>query len=248
MLLMLICAIVFAFEDSSEAAELWRKTQELNQLADRFRAETGFRGQINYGYERMRLSSFEGKFTDIHVTAETDTSTFRVAFETILDKVLPYTFARREQLTRSRITNNLGRIKTEYIQQINGYRVEGAGRISIVYETGRYGFAIGNGTVELPTVTTTPVISFEDAVRIYYDVVVEDYANKYSPIMSPKFRLRYCNIYEYKFDIEPVYRLCWVGGSMRKLVIDAVSGEIYVNELAVVHDLTPVYRDETNPF
>ena len=151
--IVLLMAIAFVYADggsSAEQAEHWEKVRQLDQLAEGFKAETGFTGRILTSTERMLLYYYEGRFADIQITAEADTASFRAAFERILDKVLPYTFAKHEQLSRSRITNNLGRIKTEYYQQINGYRVEGAGRLSIVYEVGRNGFAIGNGTVELP--------------------------------------------------------------------------------------------------
>ncbi|MCB5259194.1 MAG: hypothetical protein LHW48_01780, partial [Candidatus Cloacimonetes bacterium] len=149
-LLILLGTAIFASEDPFDAEEYVRKTQELNQLAERFKAETGFRGNVSYDLNRMCLGYYEGKFADIQITAEADTASFRTAFEQIMDKVLPYTFARREQLARTRITNMHGRIKTVYYQQVNGYRVEGAAKLSIAYESGRNAFAIGNGTVELP--------------------------------------------------------------------------------------------------
>jgi hypothetical protein len=147
-LLLMSFSLIFASEDSAEA-DHWEKVRQLDQLAERFKVETGFRGSIETSTERMCLGYYEGKFADIQITADADTTSFRAAFERILDKILPYTSAKREQLTRSKITNNLGIIQTDYYQQVNGYRVEGAGRLSINYETGRNGFSIGNGTVEL---------------------------------------------------------------------------------------------------
>jgi len=165
-LLLLICTAIFASEDHFDAEEYERKTQELNQLAERFKAETGFEGKISTDTNRMCLGYYEGKFADIQIIAEADTASIRSAFEKILDKVLPYTFAKREQLVRSRITNIHGRIKTEYYQQVNGYRVEGIGKLSIVYEVGRNAFAIGNGTVELPEGDVSAIITPEEAERI----------------------------------------------------------------------------------
>src|SRR5690554_6929080 len=166
LLLLLICTMVFASEDAGDAAEHARKTRELNQLAERFKAETGFTGKISTDTNRMCLGYYEGKFADIQITAEADTASFRSAFEQILDKVLPYTFAKREQLVRSRITNIHGIIRTVYYQQVNGYRVEGIGRLSIDYEVGRNAFAIGNGTVELPEGDVSAMISKEAAEGI----------------------------------------------------------------------------------
>lgn len=150
-----LLAISSGFADGypAEEAEHWEKVRQLEQLADRFKAETGFTGTISHDLNRMCLGTYRGRFAGIQVTAESDTATFRAAFEQILDKVLPYTFAKREQLIRSRITRNLGRIETEFYQQVNGYRVEGIGRLIIAYDSGRYGFVIGNGTVVLPEIT-----------------------------------------------------------------------------------------------
>jgi len=166
MLLLLLCAMIFASEDASDAAEHARKTQELNQLAERFKAETGFTGRINYGYERMRLGSFEGNFSDIPFTTEADTIAFRQACERIVDKILPYSPANRSQLSKSRITKQWGGYTTDYYQQVGGYRVEGAGFIMITYEEGRKRFSIGDNTVELPDVDVSAMISKEAAEGI----------------------------------------------------------------------------------
>lgn len=150
-----LLAISSGFADGypAEEAEHWEKVRQLEQLADRFKAETGFTGSIESSTERMRLSYFDGRFADIQIAADADTASYRAAFEQILDKVLPYTFAKREQLTSSRITHNQRTIETDYYQQINGYRVEGAGRISFYYEKEYNRLEIGNGTVVLPEIT-----------------------------------------------------------------------------------------------
>jgi len=165
--IILLLAISHGYADGNpaEAAEHWEKVRQMDQLAERFKAETGFTGSIQHNLERMRLSYFEGKFAGIQITATADTASFRAVFEQILDKALPYTYAKREQLSRSRITNNLGIIQTDYYQQVNGYRVEGAGRLTINYETGRNAFAIGNGTVELPDVDVRNMITKEEAEK-----------------------------------------------------------------------------------
>lgn len=167
-LIVLLLAIQYAYAVGSPAnkEDHWEKVRQMDQLAERFMAETGFRGNIEHDLDRMCFGYYEGKFAGIQISAEADTSAFRAVFDQILSKVLPYTFAKREQLTKSTITNNLGIIQTDYYQQVNGYRVEGIGRISINYETGRNGFSIGNGTVELPDDKVVPIISEEEAEQI----------------------------------------------------------------------------------
>ena len=65
MLLLLLCSTIFASEDPGDAAERARKTQELNQLAERFKAETGFEGEINPDGQLSHLAGFRGNFPDI---------------------------------------------------------------------------------------------------------------------------------------------------------------------------------------
>jgi hypothetical protein len=194
-LLLMSFSLIFASENPTET-EHWEKVRQLDQLAERFKVETGFRGSIETSTERMCLGYYEGKFADIQITADADTTSFRAAFERILDKILPYTYAKREQLSRSKITNNLGRIKTEYFQQVNGYRVEVAGKLSIVYETGRNGFAIGNSTVQLPGSIEDSIISEKEAQQIALREMKDDryqtarvLRTKYSNVSSDSYYL-----------------------------------------------------------
>jgi hypothetical protein len=131
-------------------AEHWEKVRQMEQLAERFKAETGFTGNVDYYLERMKLGSYEGKFADIPFSADADTTTFRQACNRVLDKILPYSFAKRSQLSMSRITRQWGYTRTNYYQLVNGYGVEGYGFIVITYDAGRNRFDIGDGAVELP--------------------------------------------------------------------------------------------------
>jgi hypothetical protein len=182
-IIILLLAISYGYADGLPAEEAERQTKErqLDLVAERFKAETGFRGEIKFDTKRMCLGVYKGKFADIQITANADTTSFRAVFEQILDKVLPYTFAKREQLSKRRITNNLGIIQTDYIQQINGYRVEGLGSLIISYEIGRNSFSIGNATVELPE--NVPInLSLEQAIQIAQDhELIGDGEKPYKP-------------------------------------------------------------------
>jgi hypothetical protein len=182
-LVVLLFAISFGFalSDPPLNDENAEKTRQLEQLAEKFKTETGFRGEISLSTNRMCLGVYEGKFADVQIAADADTASFRVVFEQILDKVLPYTFTKREHLTRSRITNNLGRVRAVYFQQVNGYQVEGAGRLTIVYEIGRNGFRISNGTMDLPE--NVPInLSLEQAIQIAQDhKLIGDDEKPYKP-------------------------------------------------------------------
>jgi hypothetical protein len=164
-LALFLVSIAYAYE-TPEDSDHWENVRQLNQLGERFKAETGFTGNMNYNYERMKLGSYEGKFADIPFSADADTSTFRQACERILDKILPYSYAKYSQLSMSRITRRTGYISTDYYQQVNGYRVEGLGFIVITYDAGRYRFSIGDNAVELPEEDTGPIIAPEEAEQI----------------------------------------------------------------------------------
>lgn len=154
--------IVHAFGEVADA-EHWEKVRQMEQLAERFKAETGFTGNVDYYLERMKLGPYEGKFADIPFSADADTISFRQACIRVLDKILPYSFAKRSQLSMSRISKRSGYISTDYYQQVNGYRVEGSGFIVITYDAGRYRFDIGDNAVELPEEPLGNIISEGEA-------------------------------------------------------------------------------------
>ena len=236
MILLLLCTAIFASEDGSNAAEYERKTRELNQLAERFKAETGFVGKISNDTNRMCLGYYEGRFADIQISAKADTVSFRLAFEQILDKVLPYTYSHRGQLSRSRITNTFGVIETAYYQQVNGYRVEGAGKLSIAYEPGRNGFAIGNGTVDISNELVQINISLDQAIQIG----IQRYDPNYNfipdnELTHPRTKLRYFPIPN-EDGIEQ-YRLCYMVAFWGLAIfIDPSSGNIIDTKTWIIHD------------
>ena len=245
-ILLLLCTAIFSTEDTNNAPEYERKTWELNQLAERFKAETGFVGRINYGYERMRLGSFEGNFTGVSLPTEGDTIAFRQACEMIVDKILPFSPANRMQLSMSRISKSGRGYTTDYIQQVGGYRVEGAGFIMITSDSGRKHFSIGDNTVKLPDGSVNVMITREEAIEIYGENVDDQLQRRYSNF-KPDFSIRYFNINKRNQGVKPLYRLCWVGGLSRKLVIDVNTGEIYVNEASILHDLTVNVKGSAYP-
>jgi len=175
-LLLMSLFMVHAFGDVTEA-DHWEQVRQLDQLAERFKAETGFSGEINPNGALTHLAGFRGKFTDIPFSADADTTTFRQACDMIIDKLLPYTLATRSQLSKSRISKSSSRFETEYYQTANGYKVENGGLILIAYDVGRYRFSISNGTVELPDDDVSAIITPEEAEQIALrDMNVERYS------------------------------------------------------------------------
>ena len=150
LLLLAICTAIYASEDINDPELYWRKTQEMNQLAERFKLKTEFEGEVGHSVRTMRLHTYRGNFSDVYYTAESDTTAFRQACEMIIKKILPNSPANRKQLSMSRISKSVRGYTTDYYQQVNGYRVESSGFIVITYEEGRKHFSIGDNTVELP--------------------------------------------------------------------------------------------------
>ncbi|HOV15956.1 MAG TPA: hypothetical protein PLF50_00400 [Candidatus Cloacimonadota bacterium] len=227
-ILLLFISCIYADDIPSEEAKRQAKERQMEQIASRFKAETGFSGEIGPNGALSNLGIWRGNFADIQFSANEDTTSFRQACNRIIDKLLPYTLATRSQLSMSRISNNLGRTETEYCQTVNGYRVENGGLILIAYDAGRYRFSISNGTVELPSQTITPILTYEDAVRIYDDNVKDDETIKNIRERRPFLGLRYCNIFnEWEGDTRTEYRLCWTGGYTRTIYVDAQTGQVY---------------------
>lgn len=163
--MLLLCTAIFSTEDTGNVPEYERKTWELNQLAERFKAETGFVGEVGHSTNTMRLHTYRGNFSGIYFSSEGDTIAFRQACEMIVEKILPFSPANRMQLSMSRISKSVRGYTTDYIQQVDGYGVEGAGFIMITCDSGRKHFSIGDNTVELPDGVNVQ-ISKEEAFQI----------------------------------------------------------------------------------
>ncbi|PKN72677.1 MAG: hypothetical protein CVU50_05930 [Candidatus Cloacimonetes bacterium HGW-Cloacimonetes-3] len=167
-LLMMLMAFtaIYASEDPTENEVHVRKTRELKNLSERFKAETGFTGEIQYNYEQMCLGVLEGKFSGITITSTADTTAYRTAFNMILDRVLPYSKATKSKLYMSKITSIWGDIDTKYYQIANGYNIEGAGSIKIGYDSGRNRFVVSDSAVEIPQINANELITKDRAEEI----------------------------------------------------------------------------------
>ncbi len=235
-IIILLLAISYGYAETNTAGETEHtaKVRQLDQLAEKFKAETGFRGEISLHTEKMCLGVYEGKFADIQITADADTASFRAVFELILDKVLPYTFAKREHLTRAKISKDTGYVRAVYIQQVNGYRVEGTGKLTIVYEVGRNRFRISNGTVELPAEPLGEIITEAEAYQMAFNLYKQtvSYDDKYL-VTSKK-------VIAYKSrtidGISQPYRLCWrISFPYISYYVDAITKEIFSQKNIVLN-------------
>lgn len=141
----------------------------------------------------MRLHVYRGNFPGVSFTADSDTTAFRQACEGIITKVLPYSKATRGQLYLSRISKSGRGYTTDYYQQVNGYRVEGAGYIMITFEDGGKFFSISDNTVQLPEGVQVN-IARDKAISIaldYFKAQVNPPEHKLVPYVIAD--LRFCN-------------------------------------------------------
>ncbi len=194
-ILVVLLAIAYSYASSNpaEEAEHWEKVRQLDQLAERFKAETGFKGEVRHITATMRLYLYRGNFLGISFTADGDTIAFRQACEGIISKVLPYSKATSRQLSMSRISKGGRGYTTKYYQQVTGYRVEGAGYIMMTFDDGRKYFSISDNTVELPDEGHIN-ITLTQAIEIAKGVYNPDYKHDKSIEFSePRTELLYTN-------------------------------------------------------
>jgi hypothetical protein len=174
MLLLLLCTMIFASEDTGDTADQERRTQELNQLAERFKAETGFEGDIGYNLQSMQFSTISGNFTDIEVTSPQDTLFMRNVFDQVVSKIMPYISAREGQLKSGKIHSNMHGSGIIYWQEVNGFSIEGGGgTLRIHYSLATRQLSVTNGTADISSDPISINLSLEQAISLVQDKVFD---------------------------------------------------------------------------
>ncbi|MFA7030331.1 MAG: hypothetical protein WC179_08660 [Candidatus Cloacimonadaceae bacterium] len=152
-----------SYEQTEEYAQ---KQAILNERAARFKAETGFEGDITYNYQYMKFSQLYGTFNDIHLTDPHDTISAGCAFDKVLLRITPFISAREGQLIPSIIERSQYIVSKKWVQKINGYSVHPGGIISISFNIDTQEFIINDATVDIPNTPIPINISKEDAKQI----------------------------------------------------------------------------------
>ena len=104
LLLIVVTLIGLPYEQTEEYIQ---KQAILNERAARFKAETGFEGDITYNYQYMKFSHIIGNFRDIVITAPQDTVYMKQVFDRVLAKVKPYISAQEGQLFKGKTLSNI---------------------------------------------------------------------------------------------------------------------------------------------
>ncbi|MCB5272419.1 MAG: hypothetical protein LHW56_11360 [Candidatus Cloacimonetes bacterium] len=166
LLLLAIYTAIYAGEDITDPEVYWRKTQEMNQRAERFKAETGFEGYLGHNLQYMKFTQTSGNFSGIQLTAPQDTTMARLAFDQVLLRMFPFISAREGQLFPLKIESSQYSVAKKWEQRVNGYSVYPGGFIRIAYIIETQRFNINDSTVDIPNTPIPIKISKEDAKQI----------------------------------------------------------------------------------
>ena len=163
LLLMVVPLMGIPYEQTEEYSQ---KQAILSERAVRFKAETGFEGDITYNHQYMKFSQLYGTFNDIHLTAPNDTISAECAFDKVLLRITPFISASEGQLIPSIIERSQYMVSKKWEQKINGYSVHPGGIISISFNIDTQEFIINDSTVDIPNTPIPINISKEDAKQI----------------------------------------------------------------------------------
>jgi hypothetical protein len=234
LLLLALCMAIYASEDINDPEVYWRKTQEMNQMAERFKAETGFVGYIGHNLQFMKFSQMSGNFSGIQLTDPQDTTLAGLAIDQVLLRMAPFISAREGQLFPLKIESSQYSVAKKWEQRVNGYSVYPGGFIRIAYIPETQKFHINDSTADIPNTPIPINISKEDAQEIMFNVYKQ--SEFYDNRITRSYRepsIGYIRIPTSKDPLQ--YRLCWSLGFFSDwYCIDVETLEIYHDK---AHDL-----------
>lgn len=192
-----------------EQTEEYRQKKEiLDARAAKFKAETGFVGDIAYSYQYMRFSQLYGTFNDINLADPHDTIIAEHVFDQLMHKITPFILAREGQLIPSVIEDSRYTVSKKWVQKINGYSVHPGGIIRIAYNIDTQEFIIGDATVDIPDKPVSINISKEDAKQLMINEYKKSvYYNNREWGISKEPSIAYIRISTSKDPLQ--YRLYW---------------------------------------
>jgi len=247
MLLMVFPLMGIPYEQTEEYAQ---KQAVLDERAARFKAETGFVGDISYNLQGMQFTTISGSFKEIEVTAPQDTVFMRSVFDQVVSKVMPYISAREGQLKSGKVVSNVLGTRVIYWQKVNGFSIEGGGgSLRIHYSLATRQLSVNNGTVDISSDPISINLSLEQAIRLVQEKVFDGAEVKptnpriaYVPIDNENGQAYYlCYVlnnqgYTFFVDVsEPI---------IRKVAPNLISRSFNVNVLGNVYNGT--YTDIVN--
>jgi len=220
-----------------QTEEYNQKQAILNERAARFKAETGFVGDIGYSYQTMGFSNYRGIFRDIPITAPQDTVVMKQVFVQVLSRVKPYIRAREGQLVREEIGVRFNGTWVTYRQRVNGYGIEGAGVLRIDYNIPTSEIIVTDNTVDIGSEIVQVNITEDQAINAVlqrYDTNKDFDRNHW--MFRRHIKLVYAPI-EYESGMVE-FKLCYLvsfGGGVN--YVDPTTGEvIYTRKIRIAND------------
>jgi len=234
LLLMVVPLMGIPYEQTEEYIQ---KQAILNERAARFKAETGFVGDIGYSYQTMGFSNYRGNFRDIPITAPQDTVVMKQVFVQVLSRVKPYIRAREGQLVREEIGVRFNGTWVTYRQRVNGYGIEGAGVLRIDYNIPTSEIIVTDNTVDIGSEIVQVNITEDQAINAVlqrYDTNKDFDRNHW--MFRRHIKLVYAPI-EYESGMVE-FKLCYLvsfGGGVN--YVDPTTGEvIYTRKIRIAND------------
>jgi hypothetical protein len=205
-------------------------TEQMDRLANQFKTETGFIGDITYDLNFGRFSILRGTLPNVYAS---DTLSAKNSAKALIGSLQSYLKINPDQLTKWRVSPDFSVSNSYHVvgyQSVNGLGITGQPRI---------GFSIGKRTpcrLEISTnfvpdlnFSTSSFISEEKALEIFNSQLGK------SIVEIISIDLSICNINKQGSDDLPIYRPCRViavyeQNCLRLYYIDAETGSILKDE------------------
>ena len=220
-----------------------RRSKELRALGEQFKKETGFQGYLSHDTTLNKISRFRGRFPDLTFPPASEKEEVGLIFDEVLKRILPYLSVPREQLTRENVTGDDSLVRVQYTQRINGYDLEGGGRIRFFYnyKINELGMTNSLKKIHPSTLAVEPVITRVEALEIYNKTA--EIRKGWLPFLDrykPHPHLMYCYLRDDDQDFPLIpyqYRLSWfIAHVGNQFIIDAITGEILFNKEVVMYE------------
>jgi len=221
-----------------QTAEYAQKQAILDERAARFKAEAGFEGDLTYSHHDMKFLRYYGQFTSIQFPSTKDSTSYKQAFNSVLERILPYISARRTELVEADFRLSQWNNSITYRQMVNGYPIESGGRLVISYKLAQKRIVILDETVAIPFAHFGDIISQEDAFNIAWDhfVTTDLFSEK-----TPKSRSKTSIVYRNRIlngNPQP-YKLYWkVAFPGILYYVNAYTSEFYTEGYVVNQEYT----------
>ncbi len=237
LMILVLCVVSTLMAVPYEQTEEYRQKQAiLNERAARFKADTGFKGNLEYDYNDMRFKRYSGRFAAIEFPALQDSILYMQAFAEVLDRILPYVIANRQQLVRKHLSMNNWANRVEYRQYVNGYSIESGGRLLLKYTHSLKRVDILDDTVDIPPTPVGSIISEDEA----YSIAWEHYSNSQNyDSKAPKVKRKISILYRNRIQNgkQQPFRLCWKVAFPKVLYyIDAYTSEFYTEGYVINYE------------